>query len=92
MKIKELFTDETKWTRGAEARCRCGAEVRPCSPNATSWCLRAAANMCYPSANENGLVTARICSQIGGEPIMSWNDAPERIFEDVMALVEELDI
>lgn len=102
MKVHELLSDETKWTRACGARDATGRQVEPCSSNAVCWCLVGAIEKCFPSAErwrDRRLIMERISNRlsVGGAPgthdvldIMSWND--HATFDQVRDLVKELDI
>ena len=79
MKVRELLSDETKWLKGDYS-----ANGR--------YCLRGAINACYAvGSNEKYAVMMRV-RQMLDDSITNWNDAPERTFSDVRALIEQLDI
>lgn len=90
MKIKELFTNETKWTQGAFSRTKNGRLSFANNPNAACFCLSGAVFKCY-EAKDHGTIEEKIRKEIGTN-IVTWNDAPNRTFEEVKALVEKLDI
>ena len=90
MKIRELFSDKSKWTQGTLARSLPTRAVSPNSPKAKSWCLYGAAERCYRGRNV-GRVLDILRSEIGLD-ISYYNDSFERKFEDIKALVEKLDI
>ena len=90
MKVKELLTDETKWTKRVFARTAGGFRVSPTNKDATCWCLLGAIERCYP-----GSQYCAIRDKVIGflqYPISLWNDSPNRTFKDVKNLVTELDI
>lgn len=102
MKIRELYSDPSKWTKRAYARDPEGEPDFPRSQYAVCWCLDGAIELCYPS----GAVRDPIYEKVGcilaphwandrirqTMEIQRWNDAKERTFEDVKRLVEGLDI
>lgn len=88
MKLKELFTDESKWTKGSYARDQDGLTVDPQNDKAVCWCFRGA--MYKIGFNIHSLT--HIFEKLFPDGVMDWNDAPERTFEDIKKLVEELDI
>lgn len=89
MKIKELFSDESKWTTLVPARNVNGEIVNGCDPEATCWCIVGAAYKCYPDFNTRQLVIGKIEEQTG-DGIGDWNDT--HTFAEVKALMEKLDI
>lgn len=90
MKIKELFLDKSKWTKGALFRNEKGEAVSMCS-KATKYCLAGVIQQCYTNRIERWDIEKKIEKEIGCY-VVSWNDDPERTFEEVKELVERLDI
>lgn len=91
MKIKELLSDKSKWIQHTYAVEIIGGHVNPHSDKAVAFCLLGALARCYGGSNEYMEVKARIVKKVGWY-ISLWNDDENRIFEEVKALVEELDI
>jgi hypothetical protein len=96
MKIKELLADVSKWTQKVPARNADGAS---CNVNegAVCWCLWGAAVFCYDRTFDDPAVRFhdvrnKIEAVVLGGNMVTWNDAPERTFEEVKALVERLDV
>ena len=50
MKIRELFNNESKWTKGYYARTKIGELCGVQSEDAVCWCLQGARYKCYPEA------------------------------------------
>lgn len=90
MKIKELLTDETKWTQFAVARDALGGRVHANDPTACKWCLLGAIAHCYPGSFVGDKVRSTIEYHVLN--ISIWNDAHWRTFQDVKELIERLDI
>lgn len=93
MKIKELLDSPEKWTKGYWAKTKEDENISPLDIYASKWCLVGAVRFCYQNIEYN--VLARIKEalnnfSVGG--LTEWNDAPERTFEEVKALVNKLDI
>ena len=91
MNLQELFTDESKWTKGYYARNENGNPVAWQSPNATCWCFTGAILKCYP-ANEADLVMGKVYNMIRDKFIFAFNDNPETKFADIRRVIEKLDI
>lgn len=99
MKVKELLSDKSKWIKNVFAKNKEGDEVNYHDPTAYSFCLAGAVRRCYSETEE---VFHDISLQISIKThqditqwnwsIVQWNDDPERTFEEVKELVEELDI
>lgn len=90
MKVRELLSSPDKWTQDFGARGADGLSIEWDSPEATCWCLIGAIVKCYPTRFEQ--VRDRIKKHLGVQFLSAWNDRIERTFEDVKALVTELDI
>lgn len=91
MKIQELLSDESKWTRGEIARGKNGEPIYHHSEDATCWCLYGAALKCYTVGSERTKVLNKISDSIGLISIRYYNDTIAS-FQDIRKLVEELDI
>lgn len=96
MKVRELLTDSSKWMQWGLAKDAKGKRVNPKQDFAQSFCLVGAIMHCYP---ESGFAEAmtKVRMRINRErpeplSITFWNDESSRKFEEVKALVEELDI
>jgi len=94
MKIRELLSDESKWTKGVVARDKLGIALGPRNEKAVCWCLLGAAVRCYDYSPQYSEVIWKIRKALGlVKPLTSeWNDDPARTFAEVKALVEELDV
>lgn len=95
MKVRELLTDESKWTQKACARDAIGKVLtaidRRSIGAAACWCTLGAMEVCYTKFTDWDSVRDRIVKSVGMS-VSTWNDAPERTFADVRKLIEELDI
>lgn len=91
MKVKELFSDESKWTKGAYSRDSRGETTDVLDyEHAVCWCLRGAIDLCY-CGDKRDEVRSKVRNYIRNE-IEPWNDSFTTTFADVRKLVEELDI
>lgn len=92
MKLRELFSSPEKWTKGAMARTFEGRPVHSHHPDAVCWCFMGGKIKCYSSLTdeESDAFYARITKRLIVDSIIEWND--QATFEQVKALVEELDI
>ena len=95
MKIQDILTDESKWTRGTSARDANGNRVEVNSPLATSYCLMGACIKAYSGDNRREK-RIKIYEQIEAlthvAAVEAYNDAPTTTFADIRALIEKLDI
>ena len=89
MKVRELLSNATRWTKGTYAKNHLGNNVLYTDEKACQWCLSGAIQKCYP--NNYGTITKKVEAQIGSD-ILNWNDKPQRFFQEVQSLVEVLDI
>lgn len=93
MKVKELLSDESKWTQRTYAKDANGEGVMWCVPEAVCWCLHGAIAKCYRGDFDRyERILGDFRRKVGLGDLWGWNDAPERTFAEVKALVEELDI
>lgn len=90
MKIQELLTDESKWTKSHEARDSYGQPVDECSKEAVQWCLLGAIIKCY-NVDRIGICN-KVRIRLDSFMLTSWNDAQNRTFNDIRSLIKELDI
>lgn len=91
MKVKDLLTDESKWTKGAYARTAEGRMVFYRDIAATRFCLLGAIFRCYGAIGA-GEITERVEKKLSDCSTHGWNDDPRTTFADVRRLVEKLDI
>ena len=98
MKIKELLDKPEKWTTGSYARDYNRWSVVSSSPEATCYCLAGAMRKCYPLYEERLQVSRKLIDAITAIPKMhfscieSYNDYPDRTFDEIKQLVETLDV
>ncbi len=93
MKIRDLYSDGSKWTKGAFARDKDGhalLEVCRRISDAQCYCLVGAIRYCY--LYEEAEIRTKIRKHLNIFYINEWNDEPLRTFAEVKALVEVLDI
>lgn len=91
MKVRDLLTDESKWTKGVFASTANGRRAAFCESDAVRFCLLGAITRCYPYT-ERHVAIDRVASQLSGRGIAEWNDDKNTTFADVRSLVEKLDI
>lgn len=89
MKLQEWFTDESKWSQGADFRDSAGSPLLTKS-GVSATCLMGAILICTTDEDKRGQLIDMICATIGN--ITVWNDNPERTFEDIVSLVTKLNI
>lgn len=92
MKVKDWFTNEKKWCKFHAAVDEGGNEI-PCygsNSDISALCLYGATVIIYPEFDEQHRILKLIDEKIGKIPVGTWND--NATFEQVKALVEELDI
>lgn len=91
MKVHELLTDESKWTKGWYAKTVDGNKVSVTDDAAARWCLFGAVWKCYRDPARMRTILSQVFADREREAIW-WNDDPERTFDDVRDLVTRLDI
>ena len=99
MKVRELLSDETKWTQCTFAATKDGHPCDPEARRAAKWCLSGAIERCYgqfhgsfaAAARATAVIRSRVIERIHAD-IIEWNDSPVRSFGAVKRLVDELDI
>jgi hypothetical protein len=96
MKVRELLSGPEKWTKRENARNKERLRCRESDPEAVCWCLIGAVNYCYGACSlQAQTIRKSLRAMVGAKTvagICDWNDAHERKFEEVKALVDELDI
>ncbi len=98
MKIKELLSDESKWTQYCMARDSHNSPVEWYGPNAVKWCLVGAIHKCYAKARwidimeqiADKMAIENVKESIEKE-ICNLNDNYYG-FESIKQIVDELDI
>ena len=92
MKVHELLSDPSKWTKGVMARSSDGDVVDPGSVLATCFCLLGAIAVCYPG-NEGDAKRKLYCGLAKRNllnSISNFNDT--HTHEEVLALARECDV
>lgn len=97
MKVRELLSDKSKWTKRAYARNAKGEKIESWNPDAVCFCLKGAINRCYQDSTEHALVADKVENAIARKDgfnigIACFNDRESTTFSDIKKLVEELDI
>lgn len=95
MKVQDILTDESKWTKGTYARSVLGNRVAFNSKRATKYCLSGAIfRACGFSPKAAEKIERKVFKKLGSDctGITYWNDDPERTFAQVRGLIVELDI
>ena len=103
MKIHELLCDESQWCKDAEALDAAGKRLDATDDNAICWCVRGAAEVCYPEVSERDQILDRLITylKVSGRAvpleecdciIIEWNDRTSTSFVEVRAVLLELDL
>ncbi len=92
MKIRELYSDRSRWAQGALAYDKDGKEVCVNNASAASYCLVGAMEKCYMNEGYEAyrLIKQKIYENIGPIHMSLWNDGTT--YEKVMELVTKLDL
>lgn len=91
MKAYELLDSAEKWGQDRMAEAINGESVSPKSSSAYKWCMMGAIVQCYPREDRHNIYE-RIHKELDMSYFPDWNDAPERTWEEVRALLVKLDI
>lgn len=96
MTVAELLDSPEKWTKGAIARDENGDDsIWEHDSKARCWCLTGAVFLCYgcPSFSVLEKLENILADEGFGDcEVSTWNDAPERTFEDVRRVIEKAGI
>ena len=93
MKIQELLSDETKWTQGADVRDKLNDPLGSIDdPEACKFCLFGAIYKCYSETKSLTIIIDRVRTRLNDYGISTWNDHPDRTFQDIQKLIKDLDI
>lgn len=98
MKVRELLSDESKWTKGYYARDKYLHLVSYDDPQAVKFCLMGALDKCYDDYDQwkealDRLITA--VSEKTGIPYLTlpaFNDHPDTKFSDIQEVLAQADI
>ncbi len=103
MKLRELLTDKSKWTKHTLARNTKGSPVHPLSDEAVCWCLVGAMQKCYSidssvAAIVNNDVSVELREAIKRKyghmyisTVLGFNDTQETTFEQVKEILNEIE-
>ena len=91
MKVQDILTDESKWTKQFFARKANGHYASPDNDDAVCWCILGAIQKAYPDLTEQNKILTKLYAKFPGKSVTVWNDF-NASFPEVRALIEELDI
>lgn len=89
MKVSELLSNESKWTKDTQARNKDNVPVRFDDPSAVCWCLLGAIAKCYDKC-ESLEIRNRLREFLPHPCINRFND--NHSYEEVMEVVRQADI
>ena len=92
MKIYELLDKPEKWTQNHWAKDSNGNVAGSEESRPVCWCIWGACQTCYRDSLSFKTVWEKLNSKLIKKSPISWNDDPERKWEDVYNLCKELDI
>jgi hypothetical protein len=85
MRVQDLLTDESKWTRFVFCR--------PNGAGDMAYCVAGAINRCYPcEGGSNAAARRAVLRLLGTFTISEWNDHPDTTFADIRRVIEQADI
>jgi hypothetical protein len=95
MKTYELLDTPEKWTKGAFARDSKGDSIDPRSSEAVCWCIEGALYKCYTDYDD-WRVARRLIKEIKKANklgyLVSWQDDPERTYDEVIEILKLADV
>ena len=96
MKVLELLSDESKWTKGAAARDVSGKDVASRSRAAVSWCLLGAVHKCYSTSEKADRAACALREAVealyGFYSLVLWQDRPYVTFEHIQQVLQRADV
>ena len=93
MKISKLFSDRSKWCQHALAVDADGHRCDPWAVGAVKWSFYGALIRCYENIEERVSKSMMINKRLALICFIdNWNDKKERKFEEVKAIVTELNL
>ena len=96
MKVIELLSDESKWTRNAFARNIHGDVVVPEDSDACCWSIFGAILKCYGYYTENNksqlIISNSVRKEVKHINLQSWNDNKSTTFSHIRDVIVKLDI
>jgi hypothetical protein len=95
MKVKDILSNASKWTQGADARDADGRACDVDSPAAAAFCLRGAVLRAYGEGDAALTALEKVKRAVGGRGpfgIEYWNDDPDRTFDHVRRILEIADV
>lgn len=87
MKAYELLDSPEKWCQWSDGLTAAGEKVGGRNPAAVKWCMRGAVECCY---GDDSLLYKKFGRR--HDTPVQFNDTPGRTWEEVHALLKELDI
>lgn len=94
MKLREVLTDESRWTRGSMARTKKGLPCSPRGESADSFCLLGAAVLCTDNLAELQELEKRLMAAVErhyGGPILVHRFNDSATFADIQAVMTMVD-
>lgn len=92
MKAWQLIDSPEKWTQKSFARTDGGSDVSVFSSYAVCFCAYGALTRCYPGESDYQNAVAKLRKAVPHGYVAGWNDAKGRTWQEVHAVLKELDI
>lgn len=90
MKAWQLLDSREKWCQGGYGKRANGTFTDATAPDVVQWCTVGAITKCYRQEQAWEDAYNKLGDRVVS--ISGWNDAPERTWKEVHALLKELDI
>lgn len=98
MLVKELLSDESKWTKHTYARNSVGEAVRASSDSACSWCVFGAIEKCYPDERLYEDIVHKLDDVVFSlfndnfSTLAEWQDRPDTTFAMLRQVLERANV
>lgn len=89
MTLRQLFDRPEKWAQKSMALDAQGKPVHYNSDKAVCWCLLGGLCKAYGPERAEELITD-VRKHLGKTSVVNWNDHTDRVFEDVVKLMDSM--
>lgn len=99
MKVRELLSDKSKWSKHHYAQDASGKPTSPHSENAVAWCLVGAIEKCYGMSHSTksygAAARALRCAAgelFGAHGLVPWQDRTDVTFGHIQQVLQKADV